>query len=174
MLDQTPGEAGPARDKSIGELFGELAQEVGSLVRQEVALAKVEMSRKAAEAGKSAGMVAAGGTLAHAGLLAVIAGVILALGMLIPLWGAALIVGVVVLAVGAALAEQACQGSEELGPGATRDTRNTQGGCTMGKRAGPVKEPPSDNRAPRETCQPQRDVGTGWVGRAPDCGALAR
>jgi hypothetical protein len=124
MLDQTPSEAGPARDKSIGELFGELAQEVGSLVRQEVALAKVEMSRKAAEAGKSAGMVAAGGTLAHAGLLAVIAGVILALGMLIPLWGAALIVGLVVLAVGAALASKHVKALRSLDP-APRETLET-------------------------------------------------
>ena len=107
-------------------------------MRQEVSLAKVEMSRKAAEAGKSAGMVAAGGTLVHAGLLAVIAGVILALGMLIPLWGAALIVGVVVLAVGAALASKHVNALKSLDP-APRETLET-GGCTMGKGAGPVKK----------------------------------
>lgn len=124
MLDQTSGEAGPARDRSIGELFGELAQEVGSLVRQEIALAKVEMSGKAAEAGKSAGMVAAGGTLAHAGLLAVIAGAILALGTLIPLWVAALVVGAVVLAVGAALASKHVKVLKSLDP-APRETLQT-------------------------------------------------
>ena len=124
MLEQMPGATEPASDRSIGELFGDLAQEVGSLVRQEIALAKVEMSRKATEAGKSAGMVAAGGTLAHAGLLAVIAGAILALGTLIPLWIAALIVGFVVLAIGASLAAKHLKALKSLDP-APRETLET-------------------------------------------------
>jgi len=124
MLDEATGEVRPAEERSIGDLFGDLARELGTLVRQEMQLAKVEMSEKAAKAGRDAGMVAAGGTLAHAGLLAVIAGVILALGTVIALWLAALIVGAIVLGIGAVLARNRLQAMKRIDP-APRQTIET-------------------------------------------------
>ena len=44
MLDEATGEARPTEEKSIGDLFGDLARELGTLVRQEIQLAQVEMS----------------------------------------------------------------------------------------------------------------------------------
>jgi len=87
-------------ERSIGELFAELARETSTLVRQEVQLAKTEMTQKASQVGKDAGMIGAGGAIAYAGLLAIIAGIIFGLGELIPLWVAALLVGVVVGGIG--------------------------------------------------------------------------
>ncbi len=87
-------------DRSLGELFAELTKETTTLVRQEVQLAKTELSQKATEAGKDVGFLGAGGALAYAGLLAIIAGIVLALGELIPLWVSALLVGLVVAAIG--------------------------------------------------------------------------
>ena len=87
-------------DRSLGELFSELAQETTTLVRHEVNLAKIEMGEKASRAGKHVGFLAAGGAVAYAGLLAMIAGVIFLLGLAMPLWLAALLVGVVVAVVG--------------------------------------------------------------------------
>jgi|SRR4051812_5628020 amino acid transporter len=88
-------------ERSLGELFGELAKETSTLVRQEVQLAKTEMTQKASAVGKDAGMVAAGGFVAYAGFLALIATLIIALGQLgVPWWLSALIVGVIVVAVG--------------------------------------------------------------------------
>lgn len=88
-------------ERSLGELFGDLAKETSDLVRQEVQLAKTEMTQKVSAVGKDAGMIAAGGFVAYAGLLALIATVIIALGQLgVPWWLSALIVGVVVAAVG--------------------------------------------------------------------------
>jgi hypothetical protein len=87
-------------DRSIGELFAELSRETSTLVRQEVQLAKEEMSQKASRIGKDVGFLAAGGAVAYAGLLAIIAGVIFLLGLAIPLWLSALLVGIVVAAVG--------------------------------------------------------------------------
>ena len=87
-------------DRSLGELFSELAQETSTLVRQEVNLAKTEMSQKASTAGKHIGVLAAGGALAHAGLLAILAGVIALLNDVMPLWASALLVGIVVAIVG--------------------------------------------------------------------------
>jgi hypothetical protein len=86
--------------RSLGELFSELAQETSTLVRQEVNLAKTEMSQKASTAGKHLGVLAAGGALAYAGLLAILAGIIALLNDVMPLWVAALLVGIVVAIVG--------------------------------------------------------------------------
>ena len=87
-------------DRSLGELFSELAQETTTLVRHEVNLAKIEMSEKASRAGKHVGFLAAGGAVAYAGLLAILAGVIFLLDAVMPVWLAALLVGVVVAVVG--------------------------------------------------------------------------
>jgi Putative Actinobacterial Holin-X, holin superfamily III len=87
-------------DRSLGELFSELAQETSTLVRQEVNLAKTEMGDKASLAGRHVGVLAAGGALAYAGLLAILAGVIALLNDAMPLWVAALLVGIVVAIVG--------------------------------------------------------------------------
>ncbi len=86
--------------RSLGELFSELAQETSTLVRQEVDLAKTEMGQKASRVGKDVGFLAAGGAVAYAGLLAILAGVIVVLDTFLPLWLAALLVGLVVAAVG--------------------------------------------------------------------------
>lgn len=95
-------------DRSLGELFGELAQETGTLVRQEVELARVELSQKASRAGRHVAALAVGGAIAYAGVLALVAAVILALGEAgLPWWLSALIVGLVVAGVGYALVARA-------------------------------------------------------------------
>jgi uncharacterized membrane protein YqjE len=89
-------------NRSLGELFAELAQETSTLVRQEVTLAKVEVSEKASRAARHVGVLAAGAALAYAGLLAIIAGAIYLVAEIdvVPLWLAALLVGLVVAIVG--------------------------------------------------------------------------
>ena len=98
---------GPRDDRSLGELFSELAQETSTLVRQEVNLAKVEMTQKASRAGKQVGVLAAGGAVAYAGLLAILAAVIVLLDNVMPLWLSALLVGLVVAVVGYLLVRRA-------------------------------------------------------------------
>jgi len=91
----------PREDRSIGELLGDLTRETTTLVREELRLAKLEMSEKAGRVGKDIAFLAAGGAVAYAGFLALLGAVVYALdaaGM--PLWGAALLVGVIVTAVG--------------------------------------------------------------------------
>jgi hypothetical protein len=46
---------------SVGQLFGELAKDLSTLMRQEVALAKAEVQAEAKKAGKGAGMMVAAG-----------------------------------------------------------------------------------------------------------------
>jgi uncharacterized membrane protein YqjE len=91
-------------DRSLGELFAELAQETSTLVRQEVELARVELSQKAAQLGRAIASLVIGGAVAYAGFLAIMATVIVALADAgLDWWLAALIVGLVVVGVGVAL-----------------------------------------------------------------------
>ena len=111
-------------DRSLGELFSELSQETTTLVRQEMNLAKAEMSQKASRVGKDVGFLAAGGAVAYAGLLAIIAGVIALLGLIIPLWLSALLVGLVVAGVGYFLVRRGLDAlkQEDLAPRETIQT----------------------------------------------------
>ncbi len=111
-------------DRTLGELFAELAQETTTLVRHEVNLAKAEMGEKASRAGKHAGFLAAGGALAYAGLLAVLAAAIILLNAVMPLWLAALLVGVVVAVVGYLLIRRGLDAlrREDFAPRQTMET----------------------------------------------------
>jgi hypothetical protein len=111
-------------DRSLGELFSELAQETSTLVRQEVNLAKVEMSDKASRAGRHVGILAAGGAVAYAGFLAILAGVIVLLNDVMPLWLAALLVGLVVAVVGYLLVKRGLDAlkREDFAPRETIET----------------------------------------------------
>ena len=95
-------------DRSLGELFAELAQETGTLVRQEVELARVELSQKASGAARNVASLVVGGAVAYAGFLAIVAAVIVALADAgLPWWLSALLVGVVVAGVGYLLVARA-------------------------------------------------------------------
>jgi Flp pilus assembly protein TadB len=111
-------------DRSLGELFSELTQETTTLVRQEMRLAKAEMSQKASRVGKDVGFLAAGGAVAYAGLLAILAGAIYLLGLVIPLWLSALLVGLVVAVVGYFLVRKGLDAlkQEDLAPRETMET----------------------------------------------------
>ena len=88
-------------NRSLGELFGDLAQNTGTLVRQEVELAKTEMTQKATRVGKDIGFLLAGGAVAYAGFLGIMAAIAIGLGQLgVPWWLAALLVGAVVAGIG--------------------------------------------------------------------------
>ncbi len=94
-------------DRSLGELFGDLMQQTGMLVRQEMKLATTELSDKASRVGKDIGALAVGGAVAYAGFLALLAAIIIGLGQLgLPWWLSALFVGVVVAAIGGFLVQK--------------------------------------------------------------------
>jgi hypothetical protein len=87
--------------QSLGSLFSELTRELSLLVRQEIDLAKAELTHKATTAGKDIGFVAGGALIAYAGFLTLVAMCVIILGQLgVPWWLSALIVGVVVTGIG--------------------------------------------------------------------------
>jgi len=94
-------------ERSIGELFGDLARDTGTLVRQEVALARTEITHTAARAGRDIGVLAIGGAVAYAGFLALVAAAIIGLAAAgLAWWLAALIVGVIIAGIGAVLVQR--------------------------------------------------------------------
>jgi hypothetical protein len=112
-------------DRSLGELFATLTQETGTLVRKEVELATTEMTQKASRVGRDIASIVIGGAVAYAGLLAILAAIIIGLGTVgIPWWLAALLVGLVVLAVGYFLIQRGRDAlkQEDLAPRQTIET----------------------------------------------------
>jgi predicted phage tail protein len=107
------GVGGRIRDeRSVGELFRELADESRSLVQQEIQLAKAEMNQKLDRVTNSAASIGAGGAVAFAGVItlcaAASAGLFVILGILgvpftVNLWLAPLIVGALISGIGYAL-----------------------------------------------------------------------
>jgi uncharacterized membrane protein YqjE len=98
------GESNELRSQSTGDLVKQLSEQTTTLVRQEIELAKVEITEKGRVAGRGAGMF---GGAAVAGLLALgtFTAVILALlDKAMEFWVAALIVAVVYSATAAVLA----------------------------------------------------------------------
>ena len=91
-------------ERSLGDLFSDLSRETTTLVRQEVQLAKAELTQSATEAARGIGMLVAGGAIAYAGLLFLLLAIVF--GLIEAGWDAwlsALVVGVVVVAIGAIL-----------------------------------------------------------------------
>ena len=106
-----------ADDKSIGELFGDLARETSTLIKQEVTLAKSEMSEKAKRAGKDVGILAVGGAVAYAGFLTLIAAIVLLISAMgLAHWASALLVGLVITAAGAGMLMKALGDLRQVDP----------------------------------------------------------
>ncbi len=101
---------------TLGELFSQLSQDTSTLVREELALAKAEMTQKASKAGKNVAYVAVGALIGYAGFLVLLGAVTLLLAYVMPLWLAALIVGVIVIAVGAVMAMTSLGKLKEMQP----------------------------------------------------------
>lgn len=108
------GEQPSMQERTVTSLFGDLARHTSLLFRQELALAKAEMAEKGRELGRGAAIVAAGGLIAFAGILALVGAAVAGLSLVVPVWAAALIVGVIVTAIGGILAYV---GRSSLAPG---------------------------------------------------------
>jgi hypothetical protein len=84
-----------ADNTSLGELLGNVARDLSTLMRQEVELAKAEAKQSATKAGKGGGMLAGAGVAGHFILLFLSLALMFALGALMPLGWAAVIVAVI-------------------------------------------------------------------------------
>ena len=87
-------------DRSLGDLGADLARQMSTLVRQEVNLARTEMTQKAKAAARDVALMAIGGVVALGAYLALLAFCIVGLIQIgVPYWLSALIVAIVFGAV---------------------------------------------------------------------------
>lgn len=93
-----------AKERSLGELFGDLTRETGNLVRKEVQLAKTEMTQKAVKIAKSLVYVVVAAVFGLGAFMALVAFLILALSVFVANWLAALLVTLLFGAMAAILA----------------------------------------------------------------------
>jgi uncharacterized membrane protein YqjE len=105
MPGPTDGDVRPdVADRSLGDIVGEIAEDLSRLVRQEIDLAKTEAKQEVTKLGKGAGMLGGAGIAAHLLLLFGSVALMLVLGRAMPLDLAAVIVAVVWAIVAAVLA----------------------------------------------------------------------
>jgi uncharacterized membrane protein YqjE len=94
----------PGTDQSTSELVQKASEQLSRLVKDEIALAKAELTEKGKHAGIGVGLFGGGGVLALYGVGALFATLIIVLDLFLPLWLAALIVTVVLFASAGILA----------------------------------------------------------------------
>jgi hypothetical protein len=102
--DPTMTQRETSEDASISELVQQLSEQTSRLARQEVELAKAEMTSKGKRLGIGAGAFGGAGLVALFGIGALTAAAILALATALTAWVAALIIAVLYLAVAGVLA----------------------------------------------------------------------
>jgi uncharacterized membrane protein YqjE len=98
-----PGQS-PSQDRSTGELVKQLSEQVSVLVRDELKLAQLEMTRKGKQAGLGVGLFGSSGLVALYAVGCLIACAIIAISGVVTAWLAALIVGAALLAIAGAAA----------------------------------------------------------------------
>ena len=113
------------RERPLGELVKGLAAETSTLVKQEIELAKAEMTEKGKRAGKGAGMFGAAGVVGLLALGALTACIILDLDEFMPSWLAAIIVALVYAAIAGVLALQGREKVKEATPPVPEQTVET-------------------------------------------------
>jgi uncharacterized membrane protein YqjE len=69
----------PRMDRSLGELFSDLSQQTADLIRQEMRLARVELSEKLSDVGKNAMMIGVAAAFGLAAVMTVAAAITLLL-----------------------------------------------------------------------------------------------
>ena len=96
--------APPPSEASAAELLKQVSEQTQRLVRQELALARLEIADKARHAGLGAGMLVAAGLVAFFATGTLVAMLVLVLATALDAWLAALVVAVALLALTGLLA----------------------------------------------------------------------
>jgi hypothetical protein len=114
------------QERSIGELFGQLTQDMTLLVRQEVQLARTEMTEKLSRLTTNLISVGAGGFVAYLGGLALMAALTLAIRDLanISLAWSALIVGGILAIIGWVMLQRGLKQLKEVELAPRRSVEN--------------------------------------------------
>jgi hypothetical protein len=127
----------PKDGRSLGDLLAELSRETAQLVRKEVELATTEITDKARKAGAGAGIAAAGGALTHAGLLVLLAAIVIGLAQMgVDAWLSALVVAVVTIGAGYLLVNKGLAQVKHAGVAPTQTIETLKETATWTTRQG--------------------------------------
>jgi hypothetical protein len=109
--------------ESTIQLLRRLADQLSTLLRQEIALATAEVTAALTRLTTGAISVVAGGAVLYAGLLTLLAAAVLGLSLVVPAWLAALLVGAAVSLVGFVLVYR---GKKNLSPSSLKPQRTVE------------------------------------------------
>ena len=104
------------QDASLGDLVAAATQNLSTLMKQEVQLAKIEIKREVVAAGKGAGLLGGAGALGALGGIFVSIALAYALNEVLPTFVSFLLVGVVYLVVAGLLALVGKKSLSKVGP----------------------------------------------------------
>jgi type IV secretory pathway TrbD component len=123
-MSETSGVTGTSdqREPSAAELVKQLSEQTSRLVRQEVELAKAELTVKGKRAGVGAGMFGGAGVSGLYALGALTAAAIAALALAVATWLAALIVAVIWAAIAGVMALTGKSKVQQAMPPVPRDS----------------------------------------------------
>jgi hypothetical protein len=113
------------RERPIGEVARDLTKDVSLLVRQEIELAKAEMSEKGRTAATGLGMLGGAGVLALAATGALTAFLIVVLAIFLPDWLAALLVGLALAGLAYLVMQRGKERVQEAGTPVPEQTIDT-------------------------------------------------
>ena len=111
------------RNRSVGDLVGDISRDLSTLIHQEIELAKAETKQEVTKAGKAAGMLGGAGFAGY--MVALFASLTLAyvIGTFWPAWSGAFIVAVLWALAGAVLYTRGRQQLKDVsGPRQTVET----------------------------------------------------
>jgi len=113
------------RERPLGEVAKDLTSDLSLLVRQEIELAKVEMTEKGRTAAPGLGMLGGAGVVGLCAAGALTAFLVLGLATFLPDWVAALIVGAALAVVAYVLVQQGKERVAEAGTPVPEQTIET-------------------------------------------------
>ncbi|WP_405813014.1 MULTISPECIES: phage holin family protein [unclassified Streptomyces] len=111
-----------AAEDSLGVLVTRASQQISELVREEMQLARAEMTQKGKRYGKGGGLVGASGLIGVLALQALVATCIAVLALVLPVWASALIITSVLGIVAAMAALAGKKQIDRAGPPAPEQT----------------------------------------------------
>ena len=154
------GQPSGTSERSTGELVQQMSEQVSTLVRDELKLAQLEMTRKGKQAGIGVGMFGGSGAIALYGVGCLIACAILGISRVLAPWLSALIVGVALLAVAgiAALAGKSAAAGYPACTAAGGAQRQDRRGGDQGKGTAMTSEPVNQSGPPDDLEQLQTEI----------------
>jgi len=123
-MSSNPGDTRADDDRSLGQIVGNVAQDLSTLVRQELDLAKAEVKQEASRAGKGAGLLGGAGVSGHLALVFLSLCVMFLLNNAVPIELAALIVTAFWAIVAAVLARGGKKALDRTNPALPQTQRS--------------------------------------------------